>query len=594
MMRTRWLKWSAALLVGVLVSPAGAGESPLAQLPADTPVLISIRGIQGTKDRLATMIKNACPDLGPKAVAHVEELIDKGLEGRKLTGLEPNGPVFLAMVALPNIGGEEPPVALVAKAIDVKAFIKGILTDEERKNLATVKGAGYQTATLNGKEVYFLDRNGYVVMANAKEAVDKFSGKQQTGLDATIGKNVAGRLLESDVAVYVDMKAVNKQFGEALQGARQALPFFIDQAAENTAGQLDKTTVKLIKGMMEGMFQAIQDGRHVLVTASFRPEGLGFHAEAGFLKDSQTNKFLKEMKPSPLDGLAALPAGYFGYTEMAWGPEAFKLIQPLALSMMASGEGTNEEALKQALDQLAAAGPETQRMASGLRGRGLQVLRFADPAKAADAQLKAYQAMKDVKKLASMHLKEKPVVRANAETFRGIKFNYFGVKYDLEEQFKNLPGNAEQMAEALRKLSGDGINLWFGAGDGVLLEVQAKDWKAAEKQLAQYLDKQVPVGEKEKGFSQTREHLPAKATLVALLSVPRLIDAGVQYGSALMQSLGQQALPPIPPHKGPESYLGISVTLRPGNTSLDLWIPGATAREVQRVVEAFQKGQGGN
>src|SRR2546425_12453786 len=109
MMRTRWLKWAAVFLVGVLPLPAAAGEAPLAQLPADTPILVSLRGFQGTKERLATMIKNALPDLGPGVADKMDAALDRALEGRKLAGLDPNGPIFLAFTALPRPGGGEPP-----------------------------------------------------------------------------------------------------------------------------------------------------------------------------------------------------------------------------------------------------------------------------------------------------------------------------------------------------------------------------------------------------------------------------------------------------------------------------------------------------
>src|SRR5947208_1518412 len=99
MMRIRWSKWVAVFLGFVLVLPARAGDSPLAQLPADTPILISLRGIQGTKERLAILIKNALLDLGPGAAAKMDADLDKALDGRKLAGLDPNGPVFLAFTS---------------------------------------------------------------------------------------------------------------------------------------------------------------------------------------------------------------------------------------------------------------------------------------------------------------------------------------------------------------------------------------------------------------------------------------------------------------------------------------------------------------
>ena len=57
------------------------------------------------------------------------------------------------------------------------------------------------------------------------------------------------------------------------------------------------------------------------------------------------------------------------------------------------------------------------------------------------------------------------------------------MKWDFEKQFANLPAGAQQMAEAMKKLTGEGVTTWFGALDGAVVSVQAKDWKSAEKVL---------------------------------------------------------------------------------------------------------------
>jgi hypothetical protein len=587
MKHMRWLNWAVVFCVGVVALPAAAGESPLAQLPADTPVVVSVHGLQGTKERLAAMIKKALPDQGAAAVAKMDEALDKVLEGRKLDGLDPQGPIFVVLTSLPRAGGGQPPVAVVAKVTNYKTFRDGFLKEDERKNLKKEK-AGYETTTIDGKEHFLIHRKGYVIVAGDKEVADQFLGKQGTGLDGKLSKQVAARLLESDVALYVDMAAINKEYGESLQGFRQIVPFLLDQAADNAQGQLDKTTVKFMKGFLEGFFQAVADSRHVLLSVSFRPEGLALHVGVGIGKDSSTNKFLKEAKLAPLTGLAALPSGFLGYTALELGPETLKALQPAMLGVLGSSEGAHEKALEKAMDQLVAAGPGPQLIAQGLGGKGFQVMHYADPAKAAAAQLKVCQALRDVKKFATIALKEKPVIRPNAETYRGAKFHYFSVKWDFEEQLKNLPAGAEKMAEAMKKLSGDGANIWFGPLDGTVVQVTARDWKAAEKLLGEYLDKKATVGDKHKHFNETRARLPEKTTLVSLISVPRAIAAVTEYAGVALQALGGAALPPLPPAKGPEPFLGVSVSLRSGHAALDVWVPGETAREVVRVVEAVK------
>ena len=44
--------------------------------------------------------------------------------------------------------------------------------------------------------------------------------KKVTGLDGKLGKETAQRLLGADVSLYLDAAALNKQYGDQLQGAR--------------------------------------------------------------------------------------------------------------------------------------------------------------------------------------------------------------------------------------------------------------------------------------------------------------------------------------------------------------------------------------
>lgn len=581
MMRTRWLKWLAFCVMGILPLAAKAGESPLSQLPAGTPVVISIHGIERTQKRLAALIEKAVPDLAPAAVAHLKEKMEKGLEGRKLAGLDPDGPVFIALTSLPQ-AGSPPSGAIVAKITDYKAFRNGILTEEERKNLKKEKN--YDIATIEGKEIFMVHRKGYVVLAADKEVADQFLELKDAGLGGKLNKQVAGRLLESDAALYVNMAAVNKQYGDTLQGVKQLIPAML----ENAPGQT-KSMVKLMKAYVEGMFQAVEDSKHLLVTAAIPPEGLALHIEIGFGKDTATNRFLTQLKPTHIKGLDTLPPGFLGYAGIApWGPEAFKTFEPMLRGFLGSSEGADAKALDKALDELAAAGPSGVLMASGLRGAGLQAARYKDPAKAADAMFRMYEALRDVESFGSMPLKEKPVIQRNAETYRGVKFNHFSLKWDLEKQFENLPAGAQQVTEAMKKLTGEGVNGWFGALDGAVVSVQAKDWKSAEKLLDRYTEKKTTVGAKYKGFDRVRQRLPEKSTIVALISVPQMVDTVAQYGATIWQGFTGQQAPELPKTKGAEPFLGASITLQARNAGLDLWIPVETAGAVRRVVEAFK------
>jgi hypothetical protein len=459
MMQTRWFPWTAVLLTGVLALPAAGGEAPLAQLPAETPVLVSLRGLQATRERLATMIKNGEPDLAPLVTAQMDAALEKVLDGRKLAGLDPNGPLFLAFTSLPSPGQGGSPVALVARVTDYKALRNGFLKAEERNSLKKER-AGVEVATIEGKEVYLLHRDSYLVATAEKEVLDKFLDLKGATLQSTLSKDIAAQLQGSDLAVYVNMAAVNKEFGAMIPTFRQMLLGVIDQAA-GSEGQFDKNTAQLAKMSIEALFQGVQDSKHVLLTTSIRPEGLALHVEVGVGKDTPSNKLLKEAKVGPLTDLATLPPGYVGYQAMELWPAALKALQPLMLVVMGFPEAEGREALRKALDEVVAAGPGVLLSAEGTPTRRLKVDRYKEPARALDALLKVHQAVAGSKQYNLFPLKEPAVFRLNAETFRGNKFHYFRVKYDFEEKFKKEPDAAEQVARA-KKQNGEGFQQWFG------------------------------------------------------------------------------------------------------------------------------------
>ena len=289
MIRTRW--WHSGVLALVLMlggqvtaAPAPAPESPLAIVPADAPVVVQLRGIDGTKKRLLDMVKNAVPNLAPKLLPQLEDRLKEALLGRQLKGLAPDGPDFLVVTDLPPYDKDKQPlVAVLLKVTKYQDFLDGLLTGDERKALKK-DAAGYEEGTLGGSTAYFINRADFAIVTPSKDVATQLARKQP-GLDTKLSKDVATKLLDADVAAYVDMEVVNKPtvYGGQIKELRRLFEFFLDQAMNQQGGQIDKGTLDTVKRFYGGLFQFLEDSRTSVFALSFRPEGaaLSFQSQVG-------------------------------------------------------------------------------------------------------------------------------------------------------------------------------------------------------------------------------------------------------------------------------------------------------------------------
>src|SRR5262245_49374743 len=163
MKRARWLGPCLALLV--LVPSAPAQEmSPLAQVPAQAPIVFHLRGLERTKGRLVTLVNNALPDLGKRFQESLEDALKGELGERQFKGLAPYGPVFVVLTEMPSAGGDAPAAAVVARVTDAKAFRESFFTEPERKSL-TKHPEGYESLKFRDDTAYLLERDGYLTLA---------------------------------------------------------------------------------------------------------------------------------------------------------------------------------------------------------------------------------------------------------------------------------------------------------------------------------------------------------------------------------------------------------------------------------------------
>jgi hypothetical protein len=556
--------------------------------------VVHVRGAEGTAERLLTLIKNALPEVHPDVAPHLETVLKEGIEGRKLRGVTKDGPVFVAFLEIPNFQANQPPnLAVILGVTKYEDFRDNLLKEGERKDLKK-DNAGFEWTPLeNGEAIYFVNKKDYVVVTPTKEAAQAFV-KTQPGLDGKISKELAARLLASDVGLFLAMDFFNKQYADQIKSAKETLTGLIDIAA-GQAGKAQQGSFELIRKLIGPVFQAVEDSQGVLLTAEFRPTGLALHAQTEMRPGSVTATTLKDSRPIAFQELERLPAGQMYYSGLKIDPALAKALGGMLFGALSDPDSKEGKAIEAALQQLLQAQPTVRLDGVTVPPAGVQVFQFADPAKAVQAELKLFEALGAGGTFASGMLKEKPKIKPKAEKYKNIEFNSVQLTWDLEKMLEAggaaLPDEAKkQLAEGMKKVLGESMSFWFGTDGKSVVQVIAKDWKAAEKLLDQFFSGKDTVAAV-KSFAETRKELPPEATFVLL------IDA-VQYASVITEFIkpiiGQIApLPdnfPAPPEKGKVTFVGTAVTLKAERGSFDLFISAATAHEFYKSFVAPLRG----
>ena len=598
MKRTHWMKAAAAVVVLAAAAPlawtAPAGNSPLAQVPADAPLVIHLNGLEAVRDHVVAFLKNAAPDQAALVEKHSEEFLKNGFQGRKLAGLAKNGPIFVLLTELPKpgVGGgpDNPPkMAILAAVTDYAAFRDNVLSDDEKKNLK--KGDGFEsTASDMGGDIFFVDRKDYVVVTPRKDVAEALAKAPTAGLEGKMSKGQAAKFLSSDVGVYVNMEDVNKEYADQIKAARTGAEEALQKAEKQDDKSL-KMALSMAKQVIPPLFQALEDGRATLVTLEARPNGVALHSEAAFKDDSKTAGLFKDSTLAGFKDLEKLPAGQFAYVGLSVSPALTRLLGPLMHGLAADPDSKGGKALGEAFDEWVKAGPTEEVVSAAMPPGGVQIIKCAEPEKAVEAATRMLTAQGEEGGLQSAFLKGKPEVKPAAEKYKDIEFTYVHMEFDLEKMFPATAGGKEipeamrkAQIEGMRKMLGEGVTAWVGADKEAkeVVQVSAQDWAAAEKLLDQYTKGVNTVGD-DKAFVTARKELPAKATVVEMIDAVQYVGLILDFVKPLLASGGTKVPFQLPEAvKGTPGYVGFAVTLEGDAASTDFVVTAEAVRQIYK------------
>ncbi len=582
---TRWLAalTAATLATATPAAPVtpGSTESPLAVVPAKAPIVVHVRGLERVRGRLTAMLKEAVPDVADEFVKSIDAgfgntPVGAALANRNLSGLDKNGSVFVALLELPTPEVETPPVAVIAKVSKYAEFRDGLLTADEKKTLQT-DPAGFEKAEVMGGNLYLLDRGGYAAVTMSKD-VAALLAKKGDGLDTRLKPELAKKVVENDVAVFVNVGAVAKTYADQIKQGRDFAGMMIEQAAAQ-AGNLPEGTKKVV----ESTFQVLEDGKDFVLAFDFRPDGLDAQLHLTVGADTATSKAMKDSRPGKTDEIGTLPAGFIGY--MATRPA------PGSVSPGMSA-GKDNKVLEAAVKELNEAGNSLGLTGADFPSPSLSVAVFKDAQKALAANLKVFEAMTGDGAMQMAPVKGKPEIKPDAETYKGIKFTSVRLVWDFE---KMAASGGDALKDELKKMLGEDQKAWLGVQGDKLITVTAKDFAAAKAILDKFLAGTATLGS-DPAYAATRKQLPEAATSLIVLDAGRFAQTAGDYMLKMIKTSPAGGLLPnvpdgIKPIAGKPAYIGMVLALRPEYATFDLFLPVTGVKEIKRVIDAATAGQ---
>jgi hypothetical protein len=574
---------------GLLVAMTGAvraQDDSLKIIPAKSPIVVQLNGFEKAQNSLAKFLGNAVPDLAPKLAKDINDAISELAKGRDLKSIDKDGRIYFVVTTLDKLT-ESPQLAWLVPVTSFKEFKDGFLNDDERKSLKA-EGDGIDSAKFADKEepVYLASKKNYAVIATDKEVAKLFLAKDEKGLDTLLSKETTKSFLAQDMAVYANLKEINREYGAQIR----AFKLLIEPLLQQGGAGIDKKQMEAAKQMINAALSLLDDGAAVVLGVEFRPEGANLHFLTQFASDSETNDLLKKFKPAPLKEIGSLPGGQLLYSASNFDPWASKTISALVQMQLADDENPDVQAiLKKCFKELSENGRITEVSAfSSLKG-SLEVSEYKDGGKAFQSQMNLFKALTNAGSFGGLPFKEKPVIKENVETVGDIKLSNVQFAFDFDKAVEKLPEAGREAAKAgMMRMADDVSSIWIGHTGNKVIQVAAKDFKTAKAMLEDYLAGRNALTSDD-AFQTTRKQLPADATMLFVGDTSRVIELLISLVKDQLGAAGgipgiPVGIPDLKAPKGKPAYSGIALTFKSEYVTFDMFVPVVAVQQVRKML----------
>jgi hypothetical protein len=595
---SRYVFAVAVLAVASSILSAAPADEAKGGYPysAKSPIVVCLNGYDKARERLTKLTTVALPTEAPKLTKRLDDQLEKIFAGRKLAAIRKDARLFLVVNDLANLFGEDHlPIAALLPVTSYKEFRDTFLTRDEIKTLDHGQDGvdAIKTAAFGDEmPAYMVDLKDYVAVTLDKATADAYAAKYTRGTAEKMGPEQAESFLKADLAVYVNMDAINDQFGDQIKGFKGLIDFGIQQAAQQGAlPGFSQKQMDALKVLLKGAFQGIEDCRSVLFTTEFRPDGMAVRLQARFVEDSISGKLLSMERPAALADLTKLPSGLGLYGGMKFGRTITDAIRDISQDFSTTDEDVQGTKLIEGhRKDLLAAGHQGDVSATGLPGTSLTLSHYKDPVKAARALTKTYKAIAAGGRVNSVLLKSAPRVSDEAETHGDFTFSAVVLKFDFAGTVANMPEQVRDATlQSLKRTLSEDTTLWIGTDKKVVIQIMAKNWEAAKDLLDQYRDGKRTVGS-DAGFKLTRAQLPAMANYLIIAETGSAISTLVETLRSTGEALpGFPHIPKLVAPKGEPTYVGLAVVLKGDSASITAYAPTGALAVAGKMIAPFFK-----
>lgn len=372
----------------VAASAIGLQEAPeaawLRSVPADIPIVVRVRAVEELGDELRAMLKA----MSPLASEAADETIANGiLAVRDAFGdATARAPFLLLSHLLDPAEPAIPSWSVIVGEEQFDAIFAGLAEDPEVK--PTPRGDHLEFAANNDQTCYAARGAGWAAFGS-DETMIRAILKPRANLGDTLRPEAVAKLLEGDLAVYVNIPAIQAKYGEVIQQQVRAA-MIAEIRADNPGGEGVARTVQSTNTIFAGIDRALRFGGAVVLGCDFDATGL---VVSGWSQPKRSTKPNPATKPVLVAGtlIDQLPGDLMGYLFFAPSgasePEAGGLTGLLKQTGMPgfgpSAKATASAARKKALEGRLVTGFSLMPL------RGVSMADPSDPKAAAVASLAA-------------------------------------------------------------------------------------------------------------------------------------------------------------------------------------------------------------